>query len=270
MSQLELSPGNSLTFDHIQPSEGGFTFVFFNALSGDKEMWTSTVGDALRGAGHGMLIYNLRAQAGSASTQDTIDVASIVEDAKALLAHAKPVRPIHVGLSIGGLFSLEAHRAGGHCRADGIVLINTLRKASPRLDWVNDAVVRAAETGGFDLMKDLYMPLLMNAEWQAANRAAFLQSPSYTPCSPDDGALKLLKSGTTANWDVNYEAIDVPVLAITGLQDRVFFDAADVAELAARLPHCERLDLADAGHMIPVERPQRLADALLNFARGLS
>ncbi len=233
MAQLELSTGNTLNYELIEPDNNGKTFVFFNALSGDKDMWATSVGDALKSAGHGMLLYNLRGQAGSETTQTAIDVASIVEDAKTLLAHVKPARPVHVGLSIGGLFSLAAHLAGGHGRADGIVLINTLRKVGARLDWVNDAVVHATETGGFDLMKDLYSPLLMNIEWQAQNRAQFLGNASYTPCAPDDRALMLLKSGATADWNVNYEAIDVPVLAISGLQDRVFLNEADVTELDA-------------------------------------
>ena len=267
MAQIELSSGNTLNYDLTPPNDGGATFVFFNALSGDKEMWNTSVGDALKAAGHGMLIYNLRGQAGSDTTQTAIDVASIIEDAKALLDHVKPVRPVHVGLSIGGLFSLAAHLSNDTRRADGLVLINTLRKEGARLDWVNDAVVRATETGGFDLMKDLYSPLLMNIEWQAQNRDQFLGATSYTPCPPDDRALMLLKSGATANWDVNYEAIDVPVLAISGLQDRVFFNEADVAELAARMPQCERMNMADSGHMVPVERPANLGDALLAFAK---
>ncbi|MGI9479963.1 MAG: alpha/beta fold hydrolase [Hyphomicrobiaceae bacterium] len=266
MAQLELSTGNSLNYELIAPGSGGKTFVFFNALSGDKDMWTASVGDALTAAGHGMLLYNLRGQAGSSTTQIAIDVTSIADDAKALLAHVKPVRPIHVGLSIGGLFSMCAHLAGGHGRADGIVLINTLRKDGARLDWVNDAVVRAAQVGGFDLMKDLYSPLLMNIEWQAENRAQFLGQQSYAPCPPDDRALMLLKSGGTADWDINYEAIDVPVLAISGLQDRVFYNEADVSALAQRMPQCTRMDMADAGHMIPVERPVNLGKALLSFA----
>jgi pimeloyl-ACP methyl ester carboxylesterase len=267
---LELSTGNALSYELIEPQGNGVTFVFFNALSGDKEMWTAAVGDAVKAAGHGMLLYNLRGQAGSPTTETSINVASIVADARALLDHVQPKHPVHVGLSIGGLFSLSAHLAGGHGRADAIVLINTLRKDGARLDWVNDALVRAAETGGFQLMKDLYSPLLMNSEWQAANRAQFLASEPYHPCLPDDLALMLLKSGATARWDINYEAIDVPVLSISGLQDRVFFNAADVNELAARLPQCERLDMADAGHMIPVERPARLAEALITFAAKLN
>lgn len=267
MPLLELSPANTRAYDLIEPSDTGFTFVFFNALSGDKSMWTSTVGDALTAEGHGMLLYNLRGQAGSDTTATSIDCASIIEDAKALLDHVRPPRPIHVGLSIGGLFALEAHLAGGSGRADAIVLINTLRKPGPRLDWINDAVVRAAEIGGFDLMKDLYSPLLMNRDWQAENRPQFLKSEPYTPCAPDDRALMLLKSGTMADWNVDYERVDVPVLSITGLQDRVFLDRDDVRELAARVPDCRTIDMADAGHMLPVERPAALSQALVEFAR---
>jgi pimeloyl-ACP methyl ester carboxylesterase len=269
MAHLELSTGNTLSYELIEPSDTGFTFVFFNALSGDKSMWTSTVGDKLTAAGHGMLLYNLRGQAGSETTAAEIDCASIIQDAKALLDHVQPPRPIHVGLSIGGLFALEAHLAGRAGRADAIVLINTLRKPGPRLDWVNDAVVRAAEVGGFDLMKDLLSPLLMNTDWQAQNRADFLNSADYTPCKPDDRALMLLKSGATADWDVAYENVDVPVLAITGLQDRVFLDRDDVRALAQRMPHCQCLDLANAGHMVPVERPDELGNALIDFAASL-
>jgi len=267
MPTLELAPGNTLNYELIEAKDGGATFVFFNALSGDKEMWRAAVGEALQASGHGMLLYNLRGQAGSATTQEMIDTASIIEDAQALLNHVKPHRAIHVGLSIGGLFSLRTHLSGGSGRADGIVLINTLRKDSPRLSWINDAVVRAAETGGFDLMKDLYSPLLMNVEWQAENRSGFLNDQPYTPCPPDDRALMLLKSGATADWQINYEAIDIPVLSISGLQDRVFYNAQDVIELSARMPQCECLDMADAGHMIPVERPAKLADALIEFAK---
>jgi len=267
MALLEMSPGNTLAYELIEPSDAGFTFVFFNALSGDKSMWTSTVGAALTTAGHGMLLYNLRSRSRWASCRCPTDRTAFIGDSRALPGPVRPPRPIHVGLSIGGLFALEAHFAGGSGRADAIVLINTLRKPGPRLDWINDAVVRAAEIGGFDLMKDLYSPLLMNRDWQAENRPQFLKSEPYTPCAPDDRALMLLKSGTTADWNVDYERVDVPVLSITGLQDRVFLDRDDVRELVARIPDCRTIDMADAAHMLPVERPAALSQALVEFAR---
>lgn len=268
MPTLTLSPGNTLAYDYVAPSDTGKTFVCFNALSGDMAIWKASIGDALKANGHGWLIYNLRGQAGSDYTIDAFTEQQIVDDALALLDEVKPVRPVHVGLSIGGAFGLKAHLAGGAGRAEGLVLINTLRKDSPRLNWINDAVVRVFETGGGDLLKDLYSPLLMNEDWQAQNRSDFLGGAGYTPCAANDPALMLLKSGPTADWNMDYGAIDVPVLIISGLQDRVFFNAEHVAELAGRFSRGQRVDLANAGHMIPVERPKELSDAIIKFAAG--
>jgi hypothetical protein len=95
MARLEISPGNTLAYELIEPSDSGSTFVFLIALSGDKGMWTSTVGDALTMAGHGMLLYNLRGQAGSETTATSIDCASIIEDAKAAVVPMESCCSIH-------------------------------------------------------------------------------------------------------------------------------------------------------------------------------
>lgn len=53
---------------------------------------------------------------------------------------------------------------------------------------------------------------------------------------------------------------------ITGLQDHVFLERDVVDELSARLPQSRRIDMPDAGHLIPTERPEALADFLIDFA----
>ncbi|MEL6298433.1 MAG: alpha/beta hydrolase [Pseudomonadota bacterium] len=265
MPTLTLSEGNSISYDHVLPSDGGHTFCCFNALSGDKGMWDAAIGERVRAAGHGLLTWNFRGQAGSDFTIDSFSADQIVDDAVAVFEAVQPAKPAHVGLSIGGLYAMRAHLRGGAGKAHGIVLINTLRKEGPRLDWVNNAVVRCAETGGLDLMRDLYSPLLMNADWQAANRENFLGDGGYRGLAADDGTLMLLKSGVPTKWDVPYEQIDVPVLSLTGEQDRVFRDPAHIDELSARIANLTREDLPDAGHMIPVERPEKLAAAIVDW-----
>lgn len=270
MPTLELSPGNTLAFDYSPPGPQGFTFVCFNALTGDKAMWSGILGDAASNAGHGLLLYNLRGQAGSEFASKDINETSIVADAKALLDHVRPPRPIFVGLSIGGLFALRVHLAGGDYAARGTVLINTLRKPGPRLDWVNDAALTAARTGGLEMMRDLFAPLLFNKGWLAENRAGFLTADTYEGLSEEDGSYLLLAAGGTSNWDLPYEELSLPILSMTGEQDRMFRDAADIDDLLGRLPNARRLDLANAGHMLPIERPGEFAEALLSFANTLS
>ncbi|MEH6652226.1 MAG: alpha/beta hydrolase [Motiliproteus sp.] len=61
----------------------------------------------------------------------------------------------------------------------------------------------------------------------------------------------------------------LPVLVVTGMQDRVFLDLADLDQLYQRLPDARHLKLENAGHILPAERPEELTRALLGFAAEL-
>lgn len=269
MTILEFGPHDQIYYEHTQPAtKEALTFVFFNALTSDTTGWEAVIGPRVRAAGHGTLVFNFRGQTDSPFSPDlTLDADLMAADAVKLLKAVAPQRPALVGLSIGGLFAARAHLAGA--AAEALVLINTLRKDGPRLQWVGDALVRAVEVGGLDLFRDLFLPLLVNEEWQRANRSNFIAPEAkYSPLPADHGHYKLLaEAGRTADWDLPYEKLDPPTLVITGLQDHVFLEPAVVSELAARLPRGHREDLPDAGHLIPAERPEALADLLIAFAK---
>ena len=110
MSVLEFDNANSIFYTYNPPtSDAGVTFVFFNALTGDFGMWEGEIGDALRDAGHGTLSFNFRGQAQSPIGRDvTIDAAQMTADSALVLEHVKPPRAVLVGLSIGGLFAIQA------------------------------------------------------------------------------------------------------------------------------------------------------------------
>jgi pimeloyl-ACP methyl ester carboxylesterase len=61
----------------------------------------------------------------------------------------------------------------------------------------------------------------------------------------------------------------MPVTVLSGLQDHVFYDAADVAELAHRLPDAAVVDIGDIGHLVTMERPGAITEACLAFARQI-
>ncbi len=269
MSALELGADNTLYYEHQPPTqEARNTFVFFNALTGDVGMWNAEVVPALNQRGYGTLTYNLRGQANSPfSDPQSLDCDHIIGDARRLLSEINPAKPILVGLSIGGLFAAHAMIRGAG--ADGLVLINTLRRNGPRLRWINDALVRCAEVGGLELFRDLFCPLLFNEGWQAENRAKFLVQDSYPPIDRSSGIYHLLQHAAAADWDLPYERLTVPTLVLTGLQDHVFLDLDDVAALVSRIPNVARKDQPDGGHMLPAECPRWLIDTLVDFAERL-
>ena len=268
MPSLDLAPGESLHYEYDAPAAAGTTFVFVNALSGSTATWQHPeIGPRLRAAGHGTLCWNFRGQAETrfgAATE--LSPRLVVEDLARLVADLAPPRPILVGLSIGGLFAAQGCLAG--VPAVGLVLINTLRKPGPRLEWINQAVVALARAGGTRLVMEANLPMLVNPEQLAALRPGVFTAEPYQPMAPADGMFRLLAGSLAADWDLPWERLAVPVLIMTGLHDRVFYVPADVEQLTARIPEHRTVTFADAGHLIPVERPRAFADALLAFARA--
>lgn len=270
MTLHTLSDGGSIYYLHHNPTAPRMpTLIFFNPLTGDTGNWETVIAPRLRERGFGTFSFDYRGQTHSPLSPETaLDSALIVSDAVELLNKISPEKPIFVGLSIGGLYAAWAWLEGAN--AEKIVLINTLRRNGPRLKWVGDALVRAVELGGLQLFRDLYLPLLMNEDWLEANRNAFLKnSDDYIALSPESGHYRLLaEAGPTADWDFPYEKLDLPTLIVTGLQDHVFLEREVVDELCNRLPRGERLDVPDAGHLIPAEHPEALADYIAEFALG--
>jgi len=267
MAELSLD-GDRLSYSHQVPARaGGVTFVMFNAMTQPHQAWDPVV-EVVHAAGHGSLRYDLRGQPGSTAAPELVlDVGRIVADAGALMAHVVPQRPVMVGLSIGGLFAARALLAG--IAAEALVLVNTLRSPGPRLTWINHAVLRAAELGGGELVRDLYTPLLagdalIDAVWPLAFPAA-----GYTALDQTSDLYRLMRDCRDADWDVPWEAINIPSLILTGQRDNVFRVPADVQRLAARIPRVHRVDFEHAGHLLPAECPLEFAETIISFVDAL-
>ena len=264
MATLSFDDRNALFYLHGPPSrEGAPTFVFVNALTGNTGAWEGVVAPALRAQGFGTLSWNFRGQDDS-PFEPGLDLtdAVIVSDLAALLDHAAPARPVLVGLSIGGLYAARAVLGGA--RAEGLVLLNTLREIGPRIAWVNEAMPKLVAFGGVGLFLDAMLPMLVNAEFVAAAHGQML-TRDYAPLDPEHGHLNLMRNARATDWVVDWAALTLPVLNITGEQDRVFRDPEVIERLCAMLPDARREDWADAGHLLPQERPERLAARLARF-----
>lgn len=266
--KLEIGPQDSLFYLHEPPSrENAPTFFFVNALTGSTDHWEAKIGPALRAAGFGTLSYNFRGQAGSEFSPEielTNDL--IVGDIVRLNEALRPQRPILVGLSIGGLFAAQARRAG--LDAAGLVLLNTLRKIGPRIAWMNEALPIVVAEGGVRMFMDATFPLIVNPEYLAAARPNFLKG-GYEPLDAAHGHMNLMRNSPNTDWNFDWASLDLPVLSITGWHDRVFRDPEVIDELSALLPDLRREEWEDCGHLVPLERPERLAERLIGFGREI-
>ena len=268
MPHHHLDDRNSLFYLYEPPSRAGApTFFFINALTGTTDHWEGYAGPKLREAGFGTLSYNFRGQTDSTFDPDVqLTNEVIVSDIVALNDALKPEKPIMVGLSIGGLFASQACAAG--VDAAGMVFLNTLRRIGPRIAWINDALAHFAEIGGAAMFMNATFPMVVNPEFAAKMRPNFLQG-GYAPPPEGDGHMNLIRNSPAADWDFDWSSLSMPILSITGEHDRVFRDPEVIDELYATLQDARREDWSDCGHMIPLERPERMVESLLKFGREI-
>jgi pimeloyl-ACP methyl ester carboxylesterase len=264
MSSFDLGNNQSLFYVYTPSTNRKPTVVFVNALVGSTEMWEGFIGETLRKEGFGTLSYNFRGQADSKFNLTTeLTPKLIVDDLLKLLDFVKPHRPVLVGLSIGGLFAAQAIEHG--VLSEGLVLINTLRKPGQRLDWINESSSRAFALGGRQLLLDLMAPMLINPATLLEMRAAALLDDDYTVTAEQDGHMNLMRNAVSADWNFPWQNLKIPVLVMTGEHDRVFLVKEDVLELSKRIPNAGMVNFTDAGHMIPMERPEKFTNELMSF-----
>jgi pimeloyl-ACP methyl ester carboxylesterase len=266
MDKLEISPGEAITYTYSPPKGNNPTFVFVNALTGSIAHWEhASIGPGLRAKGFGTLAWNFRGQDGTTFGRSSpLGPGQIVEDLVRVVGHCAPPRPIYAGLSIGGLFAAQAIRAGAP--AVGLVLVNTLRKPTLRLDWINRSVANLAAVGGGRLVGEAYAPVLLNPDQLGAMQPSAFAPEPYQAMDPASGLYRLMQGSLETDWAFAWSSLAVPTLVMTGLHDRLFRVAADVAELVRDIPDVETVEMPDAGHMIPVERPASFAAVLERFA----
>jgi len=264
MNTLTIDQQNSLPYIY-HPVPGKPTIVFINALTGSTDHWEQRVAPLCREAGLGTLSYNMRGQINTTLGSDVNpDCDLIVSDLSRLLKEIAPENPILCGLSIGGLYAAKVALSGVPVK--GIVLLNTLREIGPRLAWLNEAMVHVLDTGGFGLLLDMYLPLLTSEDFHSNRRPDHLKGSGYETEDPATGPYRLMKAATTTDWNINYESLTMPVLSISGLQDRVFFDRKIVERLGKRIPNWQHTEWENAGHLLPLEVPDQLGKALIEFS----
>ena len=269
MSKFDIDQKNSIYYEFEEGTQNAYTYVFVNALTGNTSAWNGVIGKRVKDAGHGYLTYNFRGQINS-SFDERINLTSeiIISDLLKLINHLSLKNIILCGLSIGGLYAAVASLE--KIDVKGLVLINTLRKPSSRLDWINRAMVNAAKLGGSALVVDMWMPIIASPKFLNKVKSNALVFENYKPLDKNDGILKLMEGALSENWSFDWSKINVSTLVMTGHLDKMFRIPKDVEDLVKKIKNPITLELPTCGHLIPLEEPEQFSDHIINFVKNLN
>lgn len=244
------------------------TFVFCNHMGGSTKTWEEGIAPGLRSAGFGTLTLDYRAQGRTVADDGPITPDLIVNDICAVVQDAAPSVPILVGQSIGGQFAARAYLNG--CPAKGLVLMNMLRAAGPRVDWIVEIESRLLDVGGERLLMDTLQPMLTGSDQLSLIRPVHLLDLRYEPATAATPRRRLADAAHLVDWDIPYEQLTLPVLAMTGMNDRLFRVQEDVDRLLSRMPTAREIRFPEGGHALFSEQPTAVIDALAEFADTVS
>lgn len=248
----------------------GPVVVLLHGFPLDRSMWAAQLADLADS--YRVLVPDLAGFGESAApAAGVLSIDGMADDVVELLDAKGIAGPVVVGgLSMGGYIALSlAVRHPGRLR--GLLLINTRAAAdSPEGAAQRLANAGALEAGGptapiIDGMKPKLFgasSLQTRPELVPPIEAMMRRVPAATMA----GALR----GMAARADRTGElpGIAVPTLVIAGTEDRII-PIAEAASFSRRLPYGEFEPIDGAGHLTPIEAPDRVNARIRRFLASL-
>jgi pimeloyl-ACP methyl ester carboxylesterase len=231
--------------------------LFLHRFGGSSRSWDAIL--ARLGQAVEVVAPDLPGFGAAATAVGPFDVAAYADAAASALQAMTSNRLLVVGHSMGGKIAL-ALAARRPARLTGLVLLSP---SPPTAEPMTDAERAAALAGWGD----------------AAYVAASIETTTALPISSDAKAIEMASMLQTSApaWRSWFEAgsrediseamanIEVPATILCGTADRTIAIAVLRREVAARLGDAQFIEIPGAGHLLPVEVPGIIAEAIARF-----
>jgi pimeloyl-ACP methyl ester carboxylesterase len=244
---------------------GGPTVVLPHCWTGTKEIW-APVARRLVAAGHRVVLYDQRGHARSTLGSGAMDVDRLGDDLLAVLATVEGDDLVLAGHSMGGMTiqALAAHHPEViRSRVRGVALVATATRTIPGLGAripplllnvaVGDRASGAIARQGLSVTR--------GSVGQRAHRSHV--QATYDAFAATPGAVRsgFLLAMARMDYRRGLAEIRVPTTILVGTHDRLT-PPARARELRDGIAGSELIVLPGLGHMLPLEAPDEIAEAI--------
>jgi 3-oxoadipate enol-lactonase len=239
-----------------RPKFAGPPVLLIHAGGMDGRMWRPLV-ERLEDR-YWLIVPDLR---GHGTTPLPPEEFSHIDDLLGVLDDMKIERTAVVGCSMGGHVALELATAAPE-RVNALVLMASSLEID---DWSDEIRQYWAQESELVEAGDIDGAVELNARtWGREGETDELVAEMARTSLGHQVGVEAPERELT----VDLASIAVPTLAISGARD--FADFARIADrIAAAVPGAQRAEIADAGHLIPLERPDETAELLAEFLEAV-
>lgn len=250
------SDGETIYYEVVGPDDAP-TVVLTHGAGGSHAVWYQQI-PALADAGYRVIAWDSRGFGLSTFATGRLGTVEAATDLARVLDAAGAGRVHLVGQSMGGWW-VTAFALTNPGRLETLTLSNTVGGL-----WTDELIQNfatfVASAAPDDAVLGVHSALSPSFAIREPARAFLYQQLNTFHSPPLRAVGSALAGAHVAHGDI--DALDVPVLVITGSDDALF-PAALVADSARRLAHAHVVEIPDAGHSPYFERPDEYNAALL-------
>jgi len=242
----------------------GKPLVLVHGFPLDHTMWAAQM--AALSSRHLVLAPDLRGFGASGVTSGTVTMEQYADDLAALLDAMQIREPVtFCSLSMGGYVAWQfvarhRPRLARLILCDTRAAADTPDAAAGRLKTAERVLAEGAQVVADAMLPKLFAPqnLARNADYVQATREVILRTP------PEGIAAALRGMAQRKDVTSQLATIDVPTLVLCGEHDGIS-PPAEMRQIAAAIPGAEYVEIADAGHMAPLENPLAVNAKIASF-----
>lgn len=230
----------------------------------DQSMWQAQL-DALA-MNNRLIAPDLRGFGRSTVTEGTVTMEQMADDLAALLDALGLKQPVCLcGLSMGGYIALAFWRKYRE-RVRSLVLCDTRSAAdTPEAAAARGTLAERATAEGMEQVAEAMLPKLIHPETPKVRpRVAAAVKQMILGTNPRGAAAALRGMAIRPDSANLLPTINVRTLVIAGEKDAIS-PPEEMRKIAAAIPGARFVVIPEAGHMSPMENPERFNEELQSF-----
>lgn len=246
--------------------DGDQTFVLAHGWTNDRRIW-GPVARRLVERGHRVVVYDQRGHAGSTVGEEGLTIEAIGKDMRAVIDELGDGQVVLAGHSMGGMaaqaYAIAEHEHF-HDNVAALALVSTgcaglgANRAGGRFAPTIVGSERAIRAVSSELLGPLFVRGSVGRKPSLTHLRAVAETFAATPAATRSGFLLTM---TSMDHREQLGDVRVPTTVVCGTRDQLT-PVARSRDLLKAIPGARLELLKDAGHMLPLEEPDRVVELL--------